>query len=560
MSHEADSGWGSIDAGRDRPVLRSDREFDTILARDALSRRALLARAAGLGVATVGLPAFLARGAAAKDLLVRATPRRGGTLVFAWIYPPVPQMDPQLPTNATVGDVDAFLLIYDQLTNIIPHTLKNGPGLAESWEATQGGRVYTFHLRDAEFSNGDKVTAKDVKFSFERFANPKINSQYGFLSAIDRVQALDNKTVRITLKYIQAMFPDVVGHGAASIVPQRVVEARGKKFAQQPVGSGAFMFDSKRPGASITFKRNPNYWKTGKPYLDGLRFDYVPDGTARVLRVTSGQAHAAYVPYALIDQYRSHPGTRLQFERTTNVIFVVPNIKQHPYGDRNVRLALNYATPREAINKAVFKGTARLANSVIGQLQYWDPSVPAIPYDLNKAKQYLKKSAVPSGFQTTLLIDGTDSDSKQIGTILQNAWSQIGIHAKIEQSDLNTMLTRGYKFDYEILFLPPDYSSSDVGADDELAEFFYDPLAVNFGLYAYKDPKATALTNKATHTLNENVRKRTFTELQRYTTQVNPPIVPIAFGPGRTLVSSKVNGLVTLLNYSYRMENVWLTA
>ena len=107
MSHEADSGWGSIDAGKDRPVLRSDREFDTILARDALSRRALLARAAGLGVATVGLPAFLARGAAAKDLLVRATPRRGGTLVFAWIYPPVPQMDPQLPTNAKANNTSS---------------------------------------------------------------------------------------------------------------------------------------------------------------------------------------------------------------------------------------------------------------------------------------------------------------------------------------------------------------------------------------------------------------------------------------------------------------------
>src|SRR5207244_6563406 len=124
-------------------------------------------------------------------------------------------------------------------------------------DVAHGGRLHTLNLRGADFTNGYKVTAKDVKFSFVRFSNPKINSQYTFLFAIDRVQALDNKTVRITLKYIQAMFPDVVGHGAASIVPQRVVEARGKKFAQQPVGSGAFMFDSKRPGASITFTRNP---------------------------------------------------------------------------------------------------------------------------------------------------------------------------------------------------------------------------------------------------------------------------------------------------------------
>ena len=146
-------------------------------------------------------------------------------------------MDPQLPTTGDPGDLRAILSIYDQLTNIKPGALTNEPGLAESWAIGKKGLEYTFAIRDAEFSNGDKVTANDVKFSLERFANPKINGQYTFLNAIDKVEALNSKTVRVTLKYVQAMFLQVLGHATASIVPQRVVKKLGKEFGQHPVGS-----------------------------------------------------------------------------------------------------------------------------------------------------------------------------------------------------------------------------------------------------------------------------------------------------------------------------------
>lgn len=552
-----------------------------------MTRRELLERAALLGIGVSALPAFLeACGSSGSPapahsgtatqawngqqvteplgLSAQGSPRLGGELTWAWIYEPIAQLDPQLPTNASVGDIDSFLWVYDQLTNIKPGTLTNEPGLAESWEVLDGGLTYIFTLRDAEFSNGAKVTARDVKFSLDRFANPKINSQYAFLNAIKSTEVLNPKTVRVNLSFVQAMFPAVAGHGAASIVPEKLVTSLGTSFGQHPVGSGAFKLKSKIAGQSISFERNPNYWKTGQPYLDGFTLNYVPDGNARMLQVTSGQAQVGYsVPYALLDQYKSHSGTRLQMEPYTNVIFAAPNIRVKPFNDRNVRLALNYATPRQSINNAVFKGAPRLANNAIGELQYWDPSVPVFPYDVKKAKAALAKSSVPSGFKTTLLIVGTDSDSVAVSTILQSAWNEIGVKLAIQDVDLNTMFSRFFSMtnpNFDIVLWQPDYSSSDVGPDDELAAFFYDPLSVKFGGYFYNDPVATAMVLRATRTLDVSVRKSTFEQLQSYCLYVDPPIIPIAFGPARTLVSDKVEGLTTLLNNSWRLENTWLSA
>ena len=491
-------------------------------------------------------------------------PTRGGHLTWAWIFEPIAQMDPQLPTTGDNGDLGTLLWIYDQLTNIIPGTLNNGPGLAEHWDVNKGGLEYVFYLRDAEFSTGDKVTANDVKFSLERFANPKINNQYAFLDAIDTVEALNPTTVRVTLQYVQAMFPQTVGHTVSGIVPQAIYEKLGKDFAQHPIGSGPFMFESKVPGETITLKRNPNYWKSPMPWIDGVTMNYVPDDNARMLQVTNGSADIGLnVPYALLETYRDTPGTRLQLEPYTNVILAVPNMRRAPFHETNVRLALNYATPREVINTAVFKNAPRIANSPIGQLRYWDPTVPDFPYDLNRAKSLMAKSSVPNGYSAKLLIVGTDADSVSVAQILQAAWLEIGVKLGIEDVDLNTMFSRFYSVtnpDFDINLFPPTYSSTDVGDDDEMALFFYEPLSVKFGGYFYNDQHAAQLVNHATHTLDTTMRARNFHELQSYCLYTDPPIIPFGFGPNAMLVKNRVQGLRTLLNQSWRLEEVWLSS
>lgn len=538
------------------------------------SRRTVLRQfsALGFGLGAVGAPLLLAgcsssapTGAAkpqapvdatfaATGLSSQGTPKRGGTLSFALQYSPIAQLDPQLPTTGSVGDLNTLLMIYDQLTNLSPDTLGVVPGLASSWEHSSDGLTWTFTLQDAEFSNGDPVTAQDVTFSLTRFSDPKVNSQYSFLSAISATKALDAKHVQVTLKYPQGAFLDYLAHATASIVPQKVVEQLGTGFGSKPVGSGPFVFGSKASGQSITLERNDNYRKPGQPYLDAVQFVYEPDDVTRLLQVTSGQSQAATpVPYALINTYRSKSGTRLQIEPTSFICLVLADLAKAPLNEPNVIFALNYAIPRSSLITSVFEGAAVPATNMFGDLRNLNVSVPAYPYDVAKAKSYLSKSTVPNGFSLTLQISGSDSDSRNIAQILQAAWSEIGVKLTIQQSDLNTLLSDWNQgTSYDLQMMPPDAFGSDVGAMDELAAGMVQDTK-------YKDAKADTLVDSATKTIDETTRNTAFNQLQQYTMYTNPIAIPLAFTAQRTLVADKVQGLRTCTNCSWRLEDVWLS-
>jgi peptide/nickel transport system substrate-binding protein len=144
----------------------------------------------------------------------------GGTLTFARSLDAEAGLNPiNAPNN---GSIFTIQQIFDQLVEVQGSEIV--PGLAESWDHTPDGKEWTFHLRDAQFSNGDPVTADDVVFSIERFADPKININYATLgSAIDKVQAVDDKTVKMTLNSVDGAFLDNLAMFAAAIVPQKVV-------------------------------------------------------------------------------------------------------------------------------------------------------------------------------------------------------------------------------------------------------------------------------------------------------------------------------------------------
>ena len=300
---------------------------------------------------------------------------------------------------------------------------------------------------------------------------------------------------------------------SASIVPKRIFEADPVKFRTNPIGSGAFIFEAKVPGQSITYKRNPNYWKSPKPWVDGFSTNYVPDDNARMLQVTSGIADIGYsVPYALVDQYKNFTGTRLQLEPYTNLISLPRTSAMHPLDETQRPIGAELRDSREAINQAVFKNAPRLANSTIGQLQYWDPTHALDPIRLEKGKVIHGPVVCAHGLSTSLLIVGTDTDSIAVATILQSAWSQIGIQLKIRMST-STRCSPGssrptQRRTTRSASSSPDYASSDVGASDELAQFFYEPLAVDFGGLLLQRPHATALVERRSIPSTQAIRRK----------------------------------------------------
>jgi ABC-type transport system substrate-binding protein len=225
-----------------------------------------------------------------------------------------------------------------------------------------------------------------------------------------------------------------------------------------------------------------------------------------------------------------------------------------------VRLALNYATPKQAILDKAMLGTGEVANSCIPKLKYWNKSVQAIPYDIDRAKAELQKSSVSSGFSLDMKVASGDTVQQQKAEILQQEWGKIGVKVQISSVDLGTLFTKWTGGDYQALSFPGNVITSDVIVDDEEAQAQFNYGAGFQSLFTgFRDAKAEQLVATATGTLDEDTRRSTFSELQGYGLQ-KVPVVPLFFVPYRTAVRDKVQGFRTVPTGWWNLGEVWLKA
>jgi peptide/nickel transport system substrate-binding protein len=524
-----------------------------------LSRSELLKRAGALGLSVGVLGELSSRVEDAAAASGHVSVARGGVLRFARNAEPQ-SFDPIGPIDN--GSIWAQVQIFDQLVEILPGSPNPKPALAESWQVARGGLSYTFKLRDARFSDGTPVTAEDVKFSLDRFGDPKANPNYGFLAtSFARATIVGPRAVRVDLKHVDGALLAELATFVASIVPKHAVTKLGDKgFALHPVGSGAFMLKSFARGQTVELTRNPHYWKPGRPFLDGISFQYVPDDNARILKIQSGGTDVAEaVPFAQIKQVDQASGVSVKVEPLASLDAIWLNHKKQPLGEVSVRQALNYATPKEAIRKAVLFGYGGIASSVIPKLKYWDASVPPYPYDPKRAKALLAKSSRPKGFSLPLIIPAGDVVKQQIATIIQQAWGEVGIRVSIQQLDLGSVFTKFFGGDYSALSFQGNTITSDEPVDDEFALAQLNYPADKSLFTFYNSAKASRLAVSANQTLSETRRRSLFHQLQRLAMQ-DAVIVPLFYLPARTALRDKVGGFHTVPMGWWRLEDVYLKA
>jgi len=466
------------------------------------------------------------------------------------------------PINApSNGSIFIITQIFDQLVEMGQGS-EVEPGLASSWEKSADGLSWTFHLREASFSNGEPVTAEDVKFSIERFANPKINVSYPALGeAIKDVQVVDPHTAIIHLKHVNGALLDDVAMFASSIEPKKVVEKIGDKaFSEHPVGSGPFMLTEYVRGQKTVLARNPHYWRAGQPLLDGVVFEYVPDANTRVLKLRSGETDvAAAIPYNQVASLNGTEGISVEVAKALSWQSIFLNTTKPPLGDVKVRQALNYATPKEEILKTVLYGNAQIANSMIPPLKYWDASVKAYPFDLEKAKTLMSESSGSKGFKLELLIPSGDPVEQQIAEVLKAEWAKIGVNVDIVQREVGALESGWFEgkggmaatFEGGTL-------SSDTLSDDEIAGLTLNPEAGlhSLGTY-YNNPKVNKLLAEAGSTLSEEQRAKDFAEVQQIAME-DAPAVPLFFTKSVTGVRSNVKDFQTYPIGWWPLRQVWL--
>jgi len=487
-----------------------------------------------------------------------ASPHRGGVLHFARSLDVDQGLDPY--RSYSNGSIFVMSQIFDQLIELGPGSTLQ-PGLATSWSRSKDGLSYTFHLRAAKFSDGSPVTAQDVKFSVERWANPKTNPSTGYLaSTVKSVEIVDGHTVRVRLKKVDAPLLDYLSMVGASIVPQKQFLAAGKRFADHPVGSGPFKLKTLVAGSRTVLERNPFYWRAGQPYLDGVEFDYTPDSSTRVLEVRSGQADVAdQIPHNQVASLQGSGGISVQVLKSVSWDSIFFNEKKKPLQDRRIRQALNYATPKEEILKTVLYGQGEIANSNIPPLRYWDKSLAPYPYDIEKAKSLMARSSAPNGFKLDLVIVSGDAVEKQTAEILKAEWAKIGVDLNIVVQDFGTMFTSWVegKGGMSTTF-PGNALSSDCYVDDEMTTLMLDGKAGfnSLGTY-YNNDRINALLAKAKSRTDDRLRRNLFHQIQRIGLD-DAPSVPLFFTRSVTAVRSNVHDFTTWPIGWWPLSGVWL--
>ncbi len=465
------------------------------------------------------------------------------------------------------GAIFAAMQIYERLVEQSPASKDPVPGLAESWEAADDGLSYTFHLRPSTFADGTPVTAEDVKFSLDRFRDQEIDLTAGFLAAnVKDVVIVDPSTVRIDMEQVDGSILAALTLMEASIMPQKAVTELGEEqFGQAPIGSGPFMVKAWAPGQSLEFARNPHYAVDNKPYLDGVLFQYVKDDNARILKAQSGDAdvvqsipisQAATIEGLADYTLRSEP---LLAQDNVWLNHSWDNNGQKTLGDKLVRQALNYATPKEDINNLVFGGLATIANTGTTVTQFWDSSIPPYPYDLDKAKELMATSSAPDGFTLPMVILAGDGVAQQTAELIQSAWANIGVIVDIQPLDEAVLSSVQNELDYAALITSATTVTSDTPDDSELASIMYDWGTDWKSFFTdYKSDAASKLVHDAVATTDLDQRRALYSELQKLTLD-DAISVPLVIAPSVTAVSNKVQGFETIPAGWWLLQDVCLT-
>lgn len=386
------------------------------------------------------------------------------------------------PHRATaVGDKGMVSEMFNGLVRFPPGsadptTLE--PDLAETWEKSPDNKIWTFHLRKGVRFHGGygELKSADVVYSIERAADPKRSSFAANFTSLDKVEALDDYTVRITLKYPDSAFLGRVSnyHGG-NIVSKAASEKLGDKFGQSPIGTGPFSFSEHATQQNVKLVANDEYFR-GKPKLAGITYRMVPSDSARELAFTSGELDAAEgkSEQRWVDRAVKR-GVKVDIfdPAEYRTIFINRNIK--PLDNLKVRQAIAAAVNvdeivRYAGKDVAAKGCSAVPNGYLGQ----DCGAGSFNYDVERAKSLLAEA----GFQNGITIKSVVSSiatQQPIMEIVQAQLAKAGIKLEMEVVDHATYQSKSRHDESALVF----YGAARFpNADNWLTEFYDSASAI----------------------------------------------------------------------------------
>lgn len=395
-----------------------------------------------------------------------AAPAEGTTgekILSVQVGPDPETIDPALNSAVDGGNMllHSFecLLAVDQDGKLIP-------GQAESWETSEDGLTWTFHLRDGlKWSDGSDLTAKDFEYSWKRVCDPMVAAPYaetvlgmveGFSSAIEgnlddlQVVATDDKTLTVTLNAPCSYFGSLAAFATLSPVQQATVEANGDAWATSAetyISNGPFYISEWVPGSHILMSKNPNYWNADAIKLDGIKWNLIEDANASYSAYQTGEV--LMIKDVPTEEIPSLTGSSDFFvDPIIGTYYLSLNTQREPFTDANVRKALSLAIDREYVANTLMQGTYSPAYNFMGPgwidtdgSQFMDNANGGQTYisedyeaNLEEAKQLLADAGYPDGEGLPTITYSTNDAGyhKVVAEYLQQAWAEIGVELNVD--------------------------------------------------------------------------------------------------------------------------------
>jgi peptide/nickel transport system substrate-binding protein len=379
--------------------------------------------------------------------------------------------------------------------------------LAESWRQVD---EKTFELKmrpGAKWHDGTPVTAKDVKFSFDRTLDPARKApRAGLLDMVASTEAPDDATVVIKTNRADPLTLVFLNYHA---ITPAAAEAKGDAFFTAPVGAGPFRFKEWKKDERVVLEANDAYWD-GAPTVGTLIVRPIPDPATMLAELESGGIDiAAELPPSLAPQIKGNAKIQSLTAPSTVVQYIGLNTTKAPLDNVQVRQALNHAVDKNAIIASLMNGLGTpIAGPVFPEARGFDKGVTGYPFDREKAKSLLAAAGLASGFEITL---DTAAPTKEVSEAIAGQWKQVGVTAKVNVVEAGVLTQKVTAGESEAYFSSWGDSSADAGVT--YYRHFHGGQRAQFKDTGYAKPELDKLIDEGRTSSDFTKRQQVFAQV-----------------------------------------------
>lgn len=489
----------------------------------------------------------------ATAIAAEIKPTKGGTLKVGWIaqaknFDPHKSID--WPERYVMYTIFETLVKVDGAFNVLPN-------LALSWN-NPDRLTFTFNLRKGvKFHDGTDFDASVVKWNIERILDPELASPQRQMIEpfVKSVEVVDPYTVKFNLKMPFAPFLTVLADRAGCIVSPTAVKKLGnRRFAINPVGTGPFQFESWTPQSQLVVKRFEGYWDKGKPYLDAIEFQEIPEPMVRqtMLRAGALDITTDLTPKEAAELKNEGKVKVIKTNNPSRWYALTWKVDKPPFNNRALREAIAYGIDREEINKKLYYGDCIVATGPTSPGLWWfDEGFKGYQYNPELAKKKLIEAGYPNGFSYRFTVPNLQGYIVLCEAI-QAQLAKVGIKMEFEmvnQSEAESRVASGQtNWTVTRWAQRPDPHG--------LLGFLFDSKGGQVMRTKYSNPEVDQLLDEAASTYDKSKRTVLYRQLAKIIT-LDAPYIFLLYFPEWAAMNKNVQGYEWIPDLIPRFSFLW---